>query len=213
STERALATQSCRRIRGKWNGCCKTEPSGHGRSRGSRWPECVAPSAFELDDAPVVRKRSAQRFGVGCSRQRADLAQSFVQGDRDCVGKIQRAHAAQRRDAEHGIGASLEQTGVEARALLTEHEDIARLEGDVEIAALRLTAEEPAAVGPAVGSDDPFCVGERGMLRDADHVPVVEPRPAYGVLVDAEAEPSYEVQRTARGRTQSADIPGVRWYF
>jgi hypothetical protein len=42
-------------------------------------------------------------------------------------------------------------------------------------------------------------------------VPVVEPRAAYRVFVDAKAEPPHQVQRRLRRDAQAPDVARVRW--
>jgi hypothetical protein len=51
---------------------------------------------------------------------------------------------------------------------------------------------------------------QRRVLSHVHEVPVVEPRATHGVLVDAEAELSHQVERRTGPRTEASDVPGVR---
>jgi hypothetical protein len=52
-------------------------------------------------------------------------------------------------------------------------------------------------------------VSEIDMLPQVDQMPIVEPRAAHRLVVDAKAELTHQVQHRTGGSTETRDISGV----
>jgi hypothetical protein len=73
------------------------------------------------------------------------LAEGFEDGDADGVRQVERAHGAERGDADDAVLVRFEELIGEADALLAEDERVPGLKGRIEVALVRDRAEEVKA--------------------------------------------------------------------
>jgi hypothetical protein len=136
-------------------------------------------------------------------RQRPTFSERFVEGDAHCIREIERADT-ERGDAPNTLGMGFEDLARQTDRLAPENQCVARLEVGVQIAPLRLRAEEMDASRVRNAVRSPI-----DMPPHVQEVPVVHACPANRVLVDRETELADEMERAPGGDTRAGDGAGV----
>lgn len=137
------------------------------------------------------------------------LPQRLVQGDADGIGEVERADGPEGRQPDVAVGVRVEERLGQAHAFAAEDERIARREAGDYVASGSVCGEK---VQPAPRDLTPPGVQKVDKIQVApqiDQVPVVEPRPPYGMRVHAKSEGSDEVQGRGRGRGQTGHVARV----
>jgi len=118
-------------------------------------------------------------------------------------------------DADHVVSTLLEELAGQSNALLTEDECVAEFELGIEVAHPSMPAEQPGARLPGWAERRDALLGraQRFVLNHFYEVPIVESGAPHGVLVDPKTEPSNQMKRAARRRTQAGDIARIRGNF